>query len=458
MPTICGTPVIFIKKPDTSEQWIINSVVSLEPYTGLGKEKTFDVIFTSNNTSYSRMTLGGGANLVFYGDTLAGSGGNMQEAYRQITLEKPATGELKTWLEANAVRLPLIGTWVFKSTPTKLPGDFNINFNSNGSSFTGIYYSGEAAKSDPIRYIASPSGTYLTVYDNGAWEDQAYRVITFTEPVQYQGNEEFVKWFTQNVKPLPVKGKALNEYTWDEISRISLADKATEYGFKVGDAKEVTLNGSVGYGNSQATFSNQKYWVYIIGINHNEAKEGKGIAFQGFKTAQTDGIDIAVVGTNYGSTGSGMVMNSSNTNTDGWKGSWAYTTCMAQWKNCLSSDLQAVIRITNLYTDNRGYYGISEIEVTANSNEVYYLAEYEVFGSNHYANTNEPAQQAQYDYYKAGNSKVKYHSDNTSTAATWWLRSSDRNTSGNFCSVGTDGSAVRHSAYASYGSAPCFKV
>ena len=196
----------------------------------------------------------------------------------------------------------------------------------------------------------------------------------------------------------------------------------------------------------------------IIGINHNEAKEGKGIAFQGFKTAQTDGIDIAVVGTNYGSTGSGMVMNSPNTNTDGWKGSWAYTTCMAQWKNCLSSDLQAVIRITNLYTDNRGYYGISEIEVTANSNEVYYLAEYEVFGSNHYANTNEPAQQAQYDYYKAGNSKVKYHSDNTSTAATWWLRSSDRNNSGNFCSVGTDGSAVRHSAYASYGSAPCFKV
>lgn len=115
MPAIYGTPVIFIKKPDTSEQWIINSVVSLEPYTGLGKEKTFDVIFTSNNTSYSRMTLGGGANLVFYGDTLAGSGGNMQEAYRQITFEKPATGELKTWLEANAVRLPLTGAWVFSN-------------------------------------------------------------------------------------------------------------------------------------------------------------------------------------------------------------------------------------------------------------------------------------------------------------------------------------------------------
>ena len=206
MPAIYGTPVIFIKKPDTSEQWLLNSTVNPSYF---GADKDFNIEFTSNNTSYNIFRLGKAANIILYGSTVVCSGGNMQDAYRQ----KPATGELKTWLEANAVRLPLTGTWVFKSTPTKCPGDFNINFNSNGSSFTGIYYSGEAAKSDPIRYIASPSGTYLTVYDNGAWEDQAYRVITFTEPVQYQGNEEFVKWFTDNAKPLPAKGKTLNEYT-----------------------------------------------------------------------------------------------------------------------------------------------------------------------------------------------------------------------------------------------------
>lgn len=123
------------------------------------------------------------------------------DAYRNLKFYSPTTGELKTWLEANAVKMPLTGTWVFKSTPTKCPGDFNINFNSNGGSFTGIYYSGEVSKSDPIRYIASPSGTYLTVYDNGAWEDQAYRTITFTEPVQYEGNEEFVRWFVDNAAP-----------------------------------------------------------------------------------------------------------------------------------------------------------------------------------------------------------------------------------------------------------------
>lgn len=294
------------------------------------------------------------------------------------------------------------------------------------------------------------------VYLSGTgWTNSAYRNITITKDTSV--SPAFYNWFMKNATKIPKLSSVLNDNSWADIATAADLSIGQNY-WSIGDTKEVTLNGSVGYGSNQTTFSNQKYWVYIIGFDHNSAKEGKGIAFQGFKTAQTGGIDIAVTATNYGSTGSGMVMNSSNTNTDGWKGSWAYTTCMAQWKNCLSSDLQAVIRITNLYTDNRGYNGISEIEVTANSNGVYYLAEYEVFGVNKYANTNEPAQQAQYAYYKAGNSKVKYHSDNTSTAATWWLRSSDRNTSGNFCSVGTDGSAVRHSAYASYGAAPCFKV
>ena len=96
--------------------------------------------------------------------------------------------------------------------------------------------------------------------------------------------------------------------------------------------------------------------------------------------------------------------------------------------------------------------------ITANTNGVYYLAEYEVFGSNHYANTNEPAQQAQYDYYKARNSRKKYRSDSTSKAAHWWLRSPYRSDGLRFCRVYTDGSAHYSIAYISNGSAPCFKV
>jgi hypothetical protein len=237
--------------------------------------------------------LGGPAHLIMYGDPIinVGSGGSMQEAYRQITLEKPATGELKTWLEANAVRLPLTGTWVFNSrlTTTAPPLHTDVAFISNGTEFTNINIEGrnlEPVKSYYLFYNDTrviQDAVYLD------WDNEAYRTITFIQPVQYQGNEEFVKWFTANAKPGPMAGKTLNEYTWNEISQISTLDAAAAYGFKVGDAKEVTLNGSVGYGSTARTFSNQKYWVYIIGINHNEAKEGKGIAFQGFKTAQSGG-------------------------------------------------------------------------------------------------------------------------------------------------------------------------
>lgn len=47
MATIYGTPVILLKKPDTSEQWIINSTVANNNITV--NEKTN---FVSNNEKF----------------------------------------------------------------------------------------------------------------------------------------------------------------------------------------------------------------------------------------------------------------------------------------------------------------------------------------------------------------------------------------------------------------------
>lgn len=249
----------------------------------------------------------------------------------------------------------------------------------------------------------------------------------------------------------------LNNNTWAQIHKAADLSLGANF-WAVGDRKEVTLNGSVGI-TTQRTFSNQKYWVYIIGFDHNKDKEGIGIAFQGFKTAQTGGIDIAVTSTNYSSTGSGMVMNTTVTNSGGWNSSAAHSTIMPQWKGCLPVDLQAVIRTTTLYTDNvAGGDGSIASNVTAGSDTIYYLSEYEAFGSISNANTYEAAQQAQYAYYAAGNSKIKYRSDSTGTAANWWLRSPNSSSGGRYCYVYTSGSASTYSAYYSLAAAPCFKV
>lgn len=120
----------------------------------------------------------------------------VNENYRYVKFEKPATGNLLTWLETNAVRLPLTGTWVFNERLNGLAagGDWDIAFTSNGNSYSKFIRS-----SDSISYGSTM--VYVIPSKESPWINEAYRTITFTEPVQYQGNEEFVKWFTQNVKP-----------------------------------------------------------------------------------------------------------------------------------------------------------------------------------------------------------------------------------------------------------------
>lgn len=89
---------------------------------------------------------------------------------------------------------------------------------------------------------------------------------------------------------------------------------------------------------------------------------------------------------------------------------------------------------------------------------LFLLSEFEVFGSISYGNTNEKNKQAQYAYYSAGNSKIKYKHNGTSTAALWWLRSPRASYSGIFVGVRTDGTVTNGNARCSLGFAPGFCV
>jgi hypothetical protein len=102
--------------------------------------------------------------------------------------------------------------------------------------------------------------------------------------------------------------------------------------------------------------------------------------------------------------------------------------------------LRAVLKSVTKYTDNTANGGGSTASyVTATTDYFFLLSEFEVFGSISYGNTNEKNKQAQYAYYSAGNSKIKYKHNGTSTAADWWLRSPIASNSNTFVSVYTDG-------------------
>jgi hypothetical protein len=257
----------------------------------------------------------------------------------------------------------------------------------------------------------------------------------------------------------------LNKNTWETIKDISDAGQGANY-WSVGDRKAVTLNGTVGH----LTLSNYTTYAFIIGFNHNASLEGENcIHFQLAKTALSGGTDVCFCDSYYTSpvsTTGYFSMNSSATNSGGWASSQMRTnicgTSLSSYSGTIiaviPAALRAVLKSVTKYTDNTGNNSTSASAVTATKDYFFLLSEFEVFGSISRANSNEASKQAQYAYYSAGNSKVKYKHNGTSAAARWWLRSPLASSSDGFENVNTNGTVEDRTARASFGFAPGFCV
>ena len=77
--------------------------------------------------------------------------------------------------------------------------------------------------------------------------------------------------------------------------------------------------------------------------------------------------------------------------------------------------------------------------VTTTTDYLFDLSEFEVFGTRNYANQYEQNYQAQYDYYKAGNTKIANNHTAVTTAVWWGLRSPNYYGNYTFVIVWTDG-------------------
>ena len=96
--------------------------------------------------------------------------------------------------------------------------------------------------------------------------------------------------------------------------------------------------------------------------------------------------------------------------------------------------------------------------MSSTTDYLFLLSEYEVFATHQYCNDAEPNYQAQYDYFKAGNSKVANKHSATGTAAVWWLRSPNFLANYYFCAVSSSGSLDDYNAHIAYGVVPGFVV
>lgn len=297
-------------------------------------------------------------------------------------------------------------------------------------------------------------------------ETGAYTVTATKNGQTTSGSVNVVSGTTSYSLTLSFVSSTLNNNEWSVIKSVSDAGQGANY-WSIGDRKAVTLNGTVG----KLSLSNVTTYAFIIGFNHNASVEGTNrIHFQLAKTALTGGTDVCLCDSSYNSnvsTTGYFSMNSSRTNSGGWASSQMRTnicgTSLSSYSGTIiaviPAALRAVLKSVTKYTDNTANGGGSTASyVTATTDYFFLLSEFEVFGSISYGNTNEKNKQAQYAYYSAGNSKIKYKHNGTSTAAYWWLRSPFASLSHYFVRVYTDGTVYYNDAYFSLGFAPGFCV
>lgn len=363
--------------------------------------------------------------------------------------------------------LPEAGTWTVTATRDGQTSDTKTVSVVDSYAVTLTFFSATIT-------VTAPSGAVVTLKKGGSTVDSKTStgtvVFTVYETGEYtveatqggqstSGTVNVVSSTTSYAITLSFVSDTLNENSWDTISEVSDAGEGANY-WAIGDRKQVTLNGTL----SKLSLSNYSTYAFIIGFNHNSGREGSGrIHFQIGKTAITGGTDICLI-SGYNDD-SDFYMNTSNTNSGGWKNSYMRNNICGTSKTSYSGTiigvipaaLRAVLKSVTKYTNNTGNSSASSA-VTATTDYFFLLSEYEVFGNITYANTYEANYQQQYAYYSAGNSKVKYRHDQTGSSVNWWLRSPRAGGSSRFVRVDGGGSVNANYASFSDGFAPGFCV
>lgn len=193
--------------------------------------------------------------------------------------------------------------------------------------------------------------------------------------------------------------------TWEQIIEACHNNEVPDT-WKVADHKPMTINGV-------------DYQIDIIGKNHDTYASG-GKAPLTFQLHDC-----------YGEL---KKMNYRNTNDGGWTSCVMRSAHLPAILSQMPTEVQNGIREVNKLTLAGSYS--DTIDTTAD--KLFLLSEIEIFGSITYSEKSENGEGAQYDYYKAGNSRVKNYSG---SAVQWWERSPSINDSTYFCFVASSGNA-----------------
>ena len=232
----------------------------------------------------------------------------------------------------------------------------------------------------------------LTVTEVGTW--------TVTATLASSTNTADVVVGAANVDMI-MSDPVFGNNSWAAIIK-ACQEKQVPDTWNVGDSCNMIIN-------------NKTYAIDIIGKNHDDYADGSGKAPLTFQLHDCY-ADM-------------KAMNSSNTNSGGWTSCAMRQTHLPAILALMSTEVQNGIREVSKLTSA----GSQSSTINTTADKLFLLSEIEIFGRVRYSKSGEGTQ---YDYYKAGNSKVK---NRNGSAAPWWERSPYGRDSVNFCEVYSNG-------------------
>lgn len=244
----------------------------------------------------------------------------------------------------------------------------------------------------------------LTLYEPGEWSVSAsLNNVTKTQTVNIG---------TQSMKlPLIELADAFAANSWETIIATCQSGNVPD-SWAVGDSKPMAINGT-------------NYQIDIIGKNHDVYTDGSGTAPLTFQLHDCYSEAKQMYDTNL----SGL----------GWKNTDMRLTYLPAILALMPAEVKNGIHAVNKKTSEGG----NSTTIETVSDTLFLLSEVEVFGTNH---SSVPGEGIQYDYYKAGNPKIKKREG---VDEFWWERSSA--SGGMFCRVRDNGQAGASNASSSLG-------
>lgn len=244
----------------------------------------------------------------------------------------------------------------------------------------------------------------LTLYEPGEWSVSAsLNNVTKTQTVNIG---------TQSVKlPLIELADAFAANSWETI--IAACQSGNVPGsWAVGDSKPMAINGT-------------NYQIDIIGKNHDVYTDGSGTVPLTFQLH-----DCYI---------EAKQMYSTNLSGLGWKNTDMRLTYLPAILALMPAEVKNGIHAVNKKTSEGG----NSTTIETVSDTLFLLSEVEVFGA---TSSSVAGEGIQYDYYKAGNPKIKKREG---VDEFWWERSSA--SGGMFCRVRDNGQAGASNASSSLG-------